>query len=160
MVQNTVGNIFSGQVVGETAKTLSERFGKVLQKRQSMTINRQDTSTSINTQMESLIPPSKISTLTQGMFVGAVSDNFDERIDQKIFHAEIVVDSAKVAKETKSYKSIPIITDFTDEDGNDIMDEMVKENYINIKNDVKQIVCDELERIANDESLCHLLCKK
>lgn len=160
VVQNTVGNIFSGQVVGETAKTLSERFGKVLQKRQSMTINRQDTSTSINTQMDSLIPPSKISTLTQGMFVGAVSDNFDERIDQKIFHAEIVVDNAKVSKETKAYKSIPIITDFTDEDGNDIMDEMVKENYINIKNDVKQIVSDELERIANDENLCHLLNKK
>ena len=160
VVQNTVGNIFSGQVVGETAKTLSERFGKVLQRRQSMTINRQDTSTSINTQMDSLIPPSKISTLTQGMFVGAVSDNFDERIDQKIFHAEIVVDNAKVAKETKSYKPIPTITDFTDENGNDIMDEMVKENYINIKNDVKQIVNDELERIANDDNLCHLLNKK
>ena len=160
VVQNTVGNIFSGQVVGETAKTLSDRFGKVLQKRQSMTINRQDTSTSINTQMDSLIPPSKISTLTQGMFVGAVSDNCDERIDQKIFHAEIVVDNAKVAKETKAYKPIPIITDFTDEDGNDIMDEIVKENYINIKNEVKQIVNDELERIANDENLCHLLNKK
>ena len=160
VVQNTVGNIFSGQVVGETAKTLSDRFGKVLQKRQSMTINRQDTSTSINTQMDSLIPPSKISTLTQGMFVGSVSDNFDERIDQKIFHAEIVVDNAKVAKETKAYKPIPIITDFTDESGNDIMDEMVKENYINIKNDVKQIVSDELDRIANDENLCHLLSKK
>ena len=61
VVINTVGNIFSGQVVGETAKTLSERFGKVLQKRQSISINRQDVSTSINTQMDSLIPPSKIS---------------------------------------------------------------------------------------------------
>ena len=160
VVQNTVGNIFSGQVVGETAKTLSERFGKVLQKRQSMTINRQDTSTSINTQMDSLIPASKISGLTQGMFVGAVSDNFDERIDQKIFHAEIVVDTEKVSKETKYYKPIPVITNFTDDNGNDNMDQMVKENYINIKNDVKQIVKDELERIANDENLCHLLNKK
>ena len=85
---NTVGNIFSGQVVGETAKTLSERFGKILQRRQSITINREDKSTSINTQMESLIPASKISTLTQGMFVGAVADNYDERIEQKIFHCE------------------------------------------------------------------------
>ncbi|MBF1448082.1 MAG: YWFCY domain-containing protein, partial [Prevotella nigrescens] len=99
VIQNTVGNVFSGQVVGETAKTLSERFGKVLQQRQSMTINRNDKSTSISTQMDSLIPASKISNLTQGMFVGAVSDNFDERIDQKIFHAEIVVDSAKVSAE-------------------------------------------------------------
>ncbi len=31
VIQNTVGNVFSGQVVGETAKSLSERFGKVLQ---------------------------------------------------------------------------------------------------------------------------------
>lgn len=92
-IQNTVGNIFSGQVFGETAKTLSERFGKVLQKRQSMTFNRQDKSTSISTQMDSLIPTGKISNLTQGMFVGTVSDNFDERIEQKIFHAEIVVDN-------------------------------------------------------------------
>ena len=38
VIQNTVGNVFSGQVVGETAKTLSERFGKVLQQRQPMTI--------------------------------------------------------------------------------------------------------------------------
>src|SRR5690606_32824015 len=73
VIQNTVGNIFSGQVVGETAKNLSERFGKVLQKRQSMTINRNDKSTSISTQLDTLIPASKISTLTRGMFVGAVS---------------------------------------------------------------------------------------
>ena len=160
VVMNTVGNIFSGQVVGETAKTLSERFGKVLQKRQSITINRQDKSTSINTQMDSLIPPSKISGLTQGMFVGAVSDNFDERIEQKIFHAEIVVDNEKVAAETKSYKPIPVITDFTDENGKDCMREMIHENYNRIKEEVKQIVKDELARIANDDKLSHLLQKK
>jgi hypothetical protein len=160
VVMNTVGNIFSGQVVGETAKTLSERFGKVLQKRQSITINRQDKSTSINTQMDSLIPPSKISGLTQGMFVGSVSDNFDERIEQKIFHAEIVVDNEKVAAETKAYKPIPVITDFTDENGKDCMRDMIHSNYNRIKDEVKQIVKDELTRIANDENLSHLLQKK
>ena len=160
VVMNTVGNIFSGQVVGETAKTLSERFGKVLQKRQSISINRQDVSTSINTQMDALIPPSKISGLTQGMFVGSVSDNFDERIEQKVFHAEIVVDNAKVTAETKAYKPIPIITDFTDENGNDRMKEMVQENYNRIKEEVKQVVKDELERIANDDNLKHLLQQK
>ena len=160
VVMNTVGNIFSGQVVGETAKTLSERFGKVLQKRQSITINRQDKSTSINTQMDSLIPPSKISGLTQGMFVGSVSDNFDERIEQKIFHAEIVVDNEKVTAETKAYKPIPVITDFTDENGKDCMRDMIHSNYNRIKEEVKQIVKDELTRIANDENLSHLLQKK
>ena len=160
VVMNTVGNIFSGQVVGETAKTLSERFGKVLQKRQSISINRQDVSTSINTQMDALIPPSKISGLTQGMFVGSVSDNFNERIEQKIFHCEIVVDAEKVKREEKAYKKIPVITDFTDENGNDRMKETVQENYRRIKEEVKQIVKDELERIANDDNLKHLLQQK
>ena len=159
-VMNTVGNIFSGQVVGETAKTLSERFGKVLQKRQSISINRQDVSTSINTQMDALIPPSKISGLTQGMFVGSVSDNFNERIEQKIFHCEIVVDAEKVKREEKAYKPIPVITDFTDENGKDCMKEMIQENYNRIKADVRQIVADELERIQNDPALAHLLQQK
>ena len=159
-VMNTVGNIFSGQVVGETAKTLSERFGKVLQKRQSISINRQDVSTSINTQMDALIPPSKISGLTQGMFVGSVSDNFNERIEQKIFHCEIVVDAEKVKREESAYKKIPVITDFTDEDGNDHMKETVQANYRRIKEEVKQIVQEELERIANDDNLKHLLQQK
>lgn len=160
VVMNTVGNLFSGQVVGETAKNLSERFGKVLQKRQSITINRNDKSTSINTQMDSLIPASKISGLTQGMFVGAVADNFGERIEQKIFHCEIVVDSEKVKQEESRYQKIPVITDFTDENGNDRMKETVQENYNRIKADVKQIVADELERIKNDLALAHLLQQK
>ena len=159
VVINTVGNIFSGQVVGETAKTLSERFGKVLQKRQSISINRQDVSTSINTQMDSLIPPSKISGLTQGMFVGSVSDNFTERIEQKIFHAEIVVDTDKVKREESHYQPIPIINDFKDADGNDCMKQTIQNNYNQIKEDVKQIVKDELGRIANDENLKHLIQK-
>ena len=159
VVINTVGNIFSGQVVGETAKTLSERFGKVLQKRQSISINRQDVSTSINTQMDSLIPPSKISGLTQGMFVGSVSDNFTERIEQKIFHAEIVVDTDKVKREESHYQPIPIINDFKDTNGNDCMKQAIQDNYNRIKEDVKQIVKDELERIAADENLKHLIQK-
>jgi len=159
VVINTVGNIFSGQVVGETAKTLSERFGKVLQKRQSISINRQDVSTSINTQMDSLIPPSKISGLTQGMFVGSVSDNFTERIEQKIFHAEIVVDTDKVKREESHYQPIPIINDFKDADGNDCMKQAILDNYNQIKEDVKLIVKDELGRIANDENLKHLIQK-
>ena len=160
VVMNTVGNVFSGQVVGETAKTLSERFGKILQKRQSITINREDKSTSINTQMESLIPASKISTLTQGMFVGAVADNFSERIEQKIFHCEIVVDAEKVKREEQAYKPIPVITDFTDTNGNDRMKEMIQENYNRIRAEVRQIVADELQRIQSDPELQYLLQNK
>ena len=157
VIQNTVGNVFSGQVVGETAKTLSERFGKVLQQRQSMTINRNDKSTSISTQMDSLIPASKISNLTQGMFVGAVSDNFDERIDQKIFHAEIVVDSAKVSAEMKAYQPIPVIVDFTNKDGSDNLKETIEANYHKVKEEILSLVDSEIMRIKNDPKLAHLI---
>lgn len=157
VIQNTVGNIFSGQVVGETAKTLSERFGKVLQKRQSISINRQDVSTSINTQLDSLIPASKIANLSQGTFVGAVSDNFGEKIDQKIFHAEIIVDRAKVDAEEKNYKKIPIINEFKDENGNDIMMQQIQRNYDQIKADAQAIINGEMTRIKNDPELCKRL---
>lgn len=160
VIQNTVGNIFSGQVVGETAKSLSERFGKVLQKRQSMTINRNDKSTSISTQLDSLIPASKISTLTQGLFVGSVSDNFDERIEQKIFHAEIVVDNEKVAAESKAYQQIPQILSFVNEQGEDKMKQEIENNYKQIKSDILNIVVSEMERIKNDPNLQHLVQKE
>jgi hypothetical protein len=160
VIQNTVGNIFSGQVVGETAKALSERFGKVLQKRQSLSINRNDTSTSISTQLDSLIPASKISTLTQGIFVGAVSDNFDERIEQKIFHAEILVDNEKVAAETKAYQKIPEILSFVMKNGEDNMKQEIEANYRQIKQDIVQIIETELERIKNDPDLEYLIKKR
>ena len=156
-IQNTVGNIFSGQVVGETAKSLSERFGKILQQRQSISINRQDTSTSINTQLDSLIPASKIANLSQGTFVGSVADNFGEEIDQKIFHARIIVDSAKVSEEMKAYRKIPVINEFRDADGNDIMQQQIDRNYSQIKADVLQIIEDEITRIKNDPELRHLI---
>ena len=157
VIQNTVGNVFAGQVVGETAKTLSERFGKVLQQRQSMTINRNDKSTSISTQMDSLIPASKISNLTQGMFVGAVSDNFDERIDQKIFHAEIVVDSAKISAEMKAYQPIPVIADFTNEVGSDNLKETIEANYKRVKQEVLTLVASEIEQIKSNPALARLI---
>lgn len=150
VIQNTIGNIFAGQVVGETAKNLSERFGKVLQQRKSINMTREDTSTNISTQLDSLIPASKISNLSQGEFVGSVCDSFDEKINQKIFHAEIIVDNEQVAAETKAYRKIPVITDFTGADGKDHMEEEIERNYYQIKEDVAQIIeknCSALRMI-------------
>ena len=122
-----------------------------------ITIKLNDKSTSISTQLDSLIPASKVSNLTQGMFVGAVSDNFDERIEQKIFHAEIVVDSAKVSAEMKAYQSIPIIAEFTNEDGSDNLKETVEANYKRVKQEVLNLVDSEIERIKTNPYLSYLI---
>ena len=160
VIENTVGNIFAGQVLGDTAKTLSERFGRIVQLRTSNSLSNDNLTTSTNTQLNSLIPASKISNLSQGMFVGAVADNFDERIEQKIFHAEIVIDREKLAGETASYVPIPEISSFRDADGVDRMEEITRRNYTQIKEDVTQIIKRELRRIAEDPALRHLLAKK
>ena len=160
VIENTVGNIFAGQVLGDTAKTLSERFGRIVQLRTSNSLSNDNLTTSTNTQLDSLIPASKISNLSQGMFVGAVADNFDERIEQKIFHAEIVIDREKLAGETASYVPIPEISSFRDADGVDRMEEITRRNYTQIKEDVSQIIKRELRRIAEDPALRHLLAKK
>ncbi|MDM1402453.1 type IV secretory system conjugative DNA transfer family protein, partial [Myroides odoratimimus] len=157
VIQNTVGNIFSGQVVGDTAKSLSERFGKILQKRQSISITRQDRSTSFSTQLDMLIPASKISSLSQGMFVGAVSDDFSQKIKQKFFHAQILIDSDRIKNQEINYKKIPTLTSFTDYKGNDHLDRAITDNYNQIKKDVELLVKNEIKRIENDPDLVHLL---
>jgi len=91
------------------------------------------------------------------MFVGAVSDNFDERIDQKIFHAEIVVDVAKVSAETKAYQPIPMIADFTNENGSDSLKETIEANYKRVKREVMSLIELEIERIKTNPSLRYLI---
>ena len=145
VIQNTVGNLFVGQVVGDTARTLSERFGKIVQQRES--------------QLDNLIPASKIANLSQGMFVGAVADNIDQPIEQKIFHARIDLDTRRITAETAAYVPIPELASFVDENGTDRMDEVVKANYIRIKTDVEEIIRREIERIVKDPDLKYLLKK-
>ena len=122
-----------------------------------ITIKLNDKSTSISTLLDSLIPASMISNLTKGMFVGAVSDNFDERIEQKIFHAEIVVDSAKVFAEMKAYQPIPIIADFTNEDGSDNLKETIEANYKRVKQEVLSLAGNETECIKVAPALRYLV---
>lgn len=157
---NTVGNIFSGQVVGDTARTLSDRFGKIVQLRESQSVSNENITHSTNTQLDALIPPSKISNLTQGMFVGSVADNVDQPLPQKIFHARIELDSAAIQAEERRFVPIPQISSFLDEEGTDRMEEIIRENYYRIKEEVVQIVKREIRRIESDPDLAGLLPKK
>ena len=90
------------------------------------------------------------------MFVGA-ADKFDERIDQKIFHAEIVVDVAKVSAETKAYQPIPIIADFRNGNGSDNLKETIEANYSKVKQEILLLVDSEIQRIKNTPALAHLV---
>jgi hypothetical protein len=152
VIINIIGNIVSGQVTGDTAKQLSERFGKIMQDRESLSINRNDTSISRSKQLEAAIPPSKISSLSSGEFVGMVADDPDCKIELKTFYCEIQNDHTALNKEMGGYKPIPVIRT--------INNEMVQRNYLQIKQDVQDILEAEMGRIVNDPQLKHLVIKK
>ncbi|WP_240377351.1 TraM recognition domain-containing protein [Arachidicoccus soli] len=138
---NIAGNIISGQVSGDTAKQLSECFGKIMQDRQSISINDNGTSINRSKQLEVAIPPSTIATLSAGVFVGIVADNPEEKIELKTFHAEILNDHQAIKVEQERYLPIPVIKN--------IHQEMMQENYLQIKQDIQFINQSEMER-ANE----------
>ncbi len=152
VIMNITGNIISGQVTGDTAKQLSERFGKILQDRESQSINSADTSISRSKQLESAIPPSKISALSSGEFVGLVADDPDCKIALKAFHCEILNNHEALKREQDSYKDIPIIRKLDNA--------MVQRNYLQIKQDVQDIIQAEMERVLGNPGLAHLVIKK
>ena len=129
VIVNITGNKISGQVMGETAKLLSERFGKIMHDRQSVSIHRTDTSISHSKQLDSAIPASKIAVLSSGEFVGLVADNPEEKIKLKMFHCGIVNDHQKLNEEVNRYKEISIIYD--------VAQQQVRDNFYQIKMDVK-----------------------
>ena len=141
VITGIVGNVISGQVTGQTAKTLSENFGKILQDKNSMTINSSDTSLSKATQLDYAIPASKIAALSSGEFVGIVADNPDQKINLKMFHSDIQNDHDAIAKEEAGFKPIPII--------NKITEEAIAENYSLIKDQIAELLNLELASIGD-----------
>lgn len=152
VIMNITGNILAGQVTGDTAKQLSERFGKIMQDRESYSINSGDTSISRSKQLEAAIPPSKISALSSGEFVGMVADDPGNKIELKAFHCEIINDHDALKREQDGYKDIEVIRKL--DDG------MVQRNYLQIKQEVQDIIQSEIDRLLNDPGLKHLVVKK
>lgn len=152
VIVNITGNIVSGQVVGDTARSLSERFGKIMQDRVSYSINSGDTSISKSKQLESALPPSKIAALSSGEFVGMVADNPTEKIDLKVFNCEIINDHDALKAEEDAYKPIPEVRSVTNA--------MVQRNFMQIRQDIQDIIHSEMERLMEDPAQRHLVIRK
>lgn len=152
VIINIVGNIVCGQVSGDTAKQLSERFGKIMQDRESLSINSADISISRSKQLESAVPASKISSLSSGEFVGIVADNPHCKIELKTFHSEIINDHDALKREEDTYLDIAPIRK--------IDNNMVQRNYLQVKQDIQDLMHCEIERLLRDPALNHLVIKK
>lgn len=140
VITGIVGNIISGQVTGDTARKLSELFGKIVQDKSSMTLNSSDTSTTRSTQLDYAIPAAKIASLSSGEFVGIVADNPEQKIRLKTFHSEIQNDHEAIRVEEDRYKPIPVIAAVSHED--------IQENYQRIKREVAELVISQFNSEA------------
>ncbi len=152
VIMNITGNLICGQVHGETAKQLSERFGRILQERSSISVNRSDTSVSRYRQLDPALPPSRISTLSSGEFIGMVADDPGCEIALKAFHCEILNDHEALAAEARSFQPLPVVRA--------VSREVIQENYLRIKEEVAQLVSDALDHLLNDPSKVGLIVKK
>lgn len=139
---NIVGNIFSGSVRSETASKLQEVFGKKKQKLKNVSLDIATTSYSINENLEYAIPVSTISQLSQGEFVGLVSDNFGQEIDRKIFRGKIKVDKKRTDQVDRP---IPVVIDEEDLQG------LLDGNFNRIVEEIDIIVENLLDEEANGD---------
>jgi hypothetical protein len=149
---NMTGNVISGQVSGETAKLLSERFPKIMQDRESLSINSSDTSISKSKQLESSIPASTISSLSSGEFVGISADNPDQVIELKAFHCRIINDIEVLKKERQTYNQLPVVRN--------VDEALIQQNYQQIKLDVQNIAETVIDDLMNDPLREHFVVKK
>lgn len=144
-----VGNIISGQVTNESARSLSERFGNIMQDRNSMTINSSDNSFSHSSQLDNAIPPSTIASLSAGEFVGVVADNPDQKIEKKMFHSKFQIDFRKKIQHIAFGLPQQMINE-----------QVMKNHFLSIKQDIKKIIQSELERIINTPELEGIVVRK
>jgi hypothetical protein len=142
---NLPANLICGQVSGETARLVSDRFGRILQEKNTVSINSRDSSTSRSHNLDPAIPASRISTLSAGEFVGITADIPNQPIKLKAFHARIVADHAAIAREEASYEPVPEVRQITRAN--------VEYNYQQIKKDVQQIVEDRLAYMMTKPAL-------
>ncbi|MES2328141.1 MAG: conjugal transfer protein MobC [Bacteroidota bacterium] len=139
VIVNICGNLISGQVMGDSAKLLAERFGKIMQDRQSLSINRTDTSISKSMQLDYAIPASKISALSSGEFVGMVSDDPNEKIKLKMFHSEVLNDSKALNAVMSRFQDIPPVREL---DQAEVLD-----NYYQVTHDIKMLIEQEIYKL-------------
>jgi hypothetical protein len=144
VITGIVGNVISGQVNGETAKALSENFGKIIQERDSHTVTSQDTSFTKAPQLDFAVPAARIAALSSGEFVGFVADNPEEKIQLKMFNCAIQNDHQAIKNEEDRFLELPSVRRLEEDD--------VKENYFKIKQEIKDLLADRFVKKTESAS--------
>lgn len=146
VILNSVANRICGNVSGDTAEHLSKLLGKVYKRQISENIG-DSSSESLSYHLVDRVPPWRLSSLSQGEFVGVVADDRSAVIKEKFFAGSVQVDMKKEEWLNKNWKKIPPVSIFEGD-----VDQAIKDNFKKIRNDVRNIIKEELERISLKEN--------
>ncbi len=149
---NLPGNLICGQASGHSAHFASEKFGRTLQERSTISNNSRDSSSSETRQLEPVVPVSKIATLSSGEFVGITADTPEQPLPLKAFHARIMPD--------------PVVSEFEKVHGSKIPEvrkvsrEEVQANFQRVKSEVEDMVTIRLMEMNASKDLKHYMVQR
>ena len=150
----TVGNVVSGSARSkETLEWLSsDIFGKVVQLKKGVTIDRDKTSINLNENMDSLVPASKISDMPTGWICGQTARDFvktktgkgdamniqeSEEFKTSKFYCKTDFDMAEIKKEEAGYVPLPKFYTFKSRDERE---RILYKNFVQVGEDVKAMI--------------------
>ena len=150
----TVGNVVSGSARSkETLEWLSsDIFGKVVQLKKGVTIDRDKTSINLNENMDSLVPASKISDMPTGWVCGQTARDFvqtkvgpngsmniqeSEEFKTSKFFCKTDFDMTEIKKEEQNYIPLPKFYKFKSRDERE---RILYKNFVQVGEDVKAMI--------------------
>lgn len=150
VIVNLLGNLISGQVTGESARMLSQRFGRIIQQRNSISVS-QDPSMSVSGQLADAVPASTIASLSAGEVAGMVADSPDHILKRKMFHGKVMHDFEAISRAEARFISLPDQKADT---------ETIMARFKGIKNEIKELVDTQMHFITTSPGLKGLVLKK
>ena len=150
----TVGNVVSGSArAKETLEWLSsDIFGKVVQLKKGVTIDRDKTSINLNENLDSLVPASKISDMPTGWICGQTARDFvktktgkggsmniqeNEEFKTSKFFCKTDFDMQEIKKEEAGYVPLPKFYTFKSRDERE---RILYKNFVQVGEDVKAMI--------------------
>jgi len=139
-ITSVVGNVLAGSVRNkETLEWLERLFGKNKQIGESLSIDRNKTSTSLQEKLEPLIPAGKMASLNTGEMVGLIAADVQEvytgKFETSAVNCKVNLSAAELNAEESGYRELPVYYDFAGR-----KEEILRENFMRINSEVDAIV--------------------
>ncbi len=147
VIFDNCSNVFSGAAKGETARRISDIFGRIHQEKKSKAVSNNDTTVNFSTILSELLPKSKITSMSTGHFGGIVADTFEHPIEQKLCFG--LLRPNMESKKIQGKHEIPSHTDFRSENHGELVNDRLKlMQTLDFHETIQKIDCNHLDYLG------------